>query len=179
MLDELIRLDSGFNEASFKSYIANVFVKLFTAIMLDELDSVRHFLSEEVYNKYRNIIDNLNSKNERQMYDEINVRDSQIIDVYIDDDSFNVKVRLNARYMDYKINKDNAEFISGNNSRRIEVVYELVFRKKRTFLQQGVVRKCPGCGASISVNTNGKCSYCGSIYNLDSYDYILTSITNL
>lgn len=179
MLDELIRLDSGFNEASFKSYIANVFVKLFTAIMLDELDSVRHFLSEEVYNKYRNIIDNLNSKNERQMYDEINVRDSQIIDVYIDDDSFNVKVRLNARYMDYKINKDNGEFISGNNSRRIEVVYELVFRKKRTFLQQGVVRKCPGCGASISVNTNGKCSYCGSIYNLDSYDYILTSITNL
>ena len=37
-------------------------------------------------------------------------------------------------------------------------------------------RKCPGCGANISVNTSGKCEYCGSIFNIENYDWVLTSI---
>ena len=56
--------------------------------------------------------------------------------------------------------------------------YKLVVTKKRQFLQQGVVRKCPGCGASLSVNTKGVCEYCGTTYNMEDYNYILTSITN-
>jgi hypothetical protein len=78
--------------------------------------------------------------------------------------------------MDYVLKKDSGNFVSGNNNFRIEKSYILVFRKKRAFLEQGAVRKCPGCGASISVNTSGKCDYCGSTYNLEDYDYILSSI---
>lgn len=178
MINELIKYDSNFNEGSFKSYIANVFVKLFTAVMLDELDTVKHFLSDDVYSQYKSKIDDLNSRGVRQMYDELNVKDSNIIDVAITGDEFVVTVILTSRYMDYIVDKNNGDFISGNNQSRIEKNYKLVFTKKRTFLQQGVVRKCPGCGASISVNTSGKCEYCGTIYNLDKYDYILTSIVN-
>lgn len=177
MLNELIKNDTNFNEGSFKSYVANVFVKLFTSVMLDELDNVKHFLSEDVYNQYKSKIDDLNNKGLRQIYDELNVKDSSIIKVSITDTDFIVTVIVTSRYMDYIVDKNSGNFISGNNQSRIEKNYTLIFTKKRNFLQQGVVRKCPGCGASISVNTSGKCEYCGTIYNLEKYDYILTSIT--
>ena len=32
------------------------------------------------------------------------------------------------------------------------------------------------CGASIDVNANGKCPYCGTIYNLEDKDWVLTFI---
>lgn len=178
MLDELIKYDTNFNEGSFKSYVANVFVKLFTSVMLDELDNVKHFLSEDVYNQYKSKIDDLNNKGLRQIYDELNVKDSSIIKVSITDTDFIITVLITSRYMDYIVDKNSGNFISGNNQSRIEKNYTLIFTKKRNFLQQGVVRKCPGCGASISVNTSGKCEYCGTIYNLEKYDYILTSITS-
>lgn len=178
MLDELIKCDVGFNEASFKSYIGNVFVKLFTSVMLDEVDDVRHFLGDDVYIKYKKISDDYKSKNVIQMYDELNVKSSDIIDVKITDSEYQITVLLVARYMDYLLDRDSGSLVSGNNTSRIEVSYKLVFTKKRQFLQQGVVRKCPGCGASISVNTKGVCEYCGTIYNMSDYNYILTFITD-
>ena len=36
--------------------------------------------------------------------------------------------------------------------------------------------KCPGCGAAINVNANGKCAYCGTIYNLVDKDWVLSSL---
>ena len=89
MINELVKYDTNFNEASFKSYIDNIFVKLFTAIMLDDLENVKHFLSEDVYNEYKEKLDNLNSKNVRQMYDELNVKSSNITNVEITDDYLN------------------------------------------------------------------------------------------
>ena len=169
MLDELVKLDVGFNEASFKSYIDNVFVKLFTAVMLNEVPNVRHFLSD-ADNSARGVI---------QMYDELNVKSSNITGVSITDDEFRIEVLLVSRYMDYLLDSDSGDVISGNNTSRIEVRYKLIFTKKRQFLQQGVVRKCPGCGASISVNTKGVCEYCGALYNMSDYNYILSSITRI
>ena len=79
MLDELVKLDVGFNEASFKSYIDNVFVKLFTAVMLNEVPNVRHFLSDEVYSEYEKISADNEARGVIQMYDELNVKSSNII----------------------------------------------------------------------------------------------------
>lgn len=179
MIQELIKYDKNFNEASFKSYIDNIFVKLFTAVMLDELDTIKHFLSDNVYQEYQSKINDLKAKKVTQIYDELNVKTSNIESIEISDAEFKVSVNLTARYLDYLINSESGDFISGNNQTREEKKYRLVFIKKRTFSQQGIVRKCPGCGASLSINTSGKCQYCDTIYNLDKYDYILESIINI
>ena len=38
----------------------------------------------------------------------------------------------------------------------------------------GVARKCPGCGASLDLNKTGVCEYCGTIFNLEKYDWVIT-----
>ena len=105
MLDELIKYDSNFDEAGFKSYIDNIFVKLFTAVMTDSLDDVKHFLSSEVRETYQKKIDDLNHQNLIQMYDELNVKTSSISNVEITDNSFIITVSLTARYLDYLLRK--------------------------------------------------------------------------
>ncbi len=176
IIEKIVGQDSAFSEATFKSYVNNMFVKIFTAVMLDELESVKHFMSEDVYLQFRGQLDQLNQKNLRQMYDELNVKSTEIVDFQMKEGEYVVFVKLTSRYMDYLIKKDTGDFVQGNNQSRVQVEYFLTLTKKSTFLTQKAVRKCPGCGASISVNTNGICEYCGAVYNLVDYDYILTSI---
>lgn len=176
IINEIIKNDKTFNEAAFKSYIDNMFVKIYSAVMYDELDTIRHFISDAVYTNLKSKLDELNQKNLRQMYDELNVKSTEIIDFQLTEEEFIIKVKLISRYLDYFLNKETGDFVSGNNQTRVEKTNILTLTKKRTFLMQKAVRKCPGCGASISVNTKGICEYCGTTYNLEDYDYILTKI---
>lgn len=165
-----------FNEAMFKTKVDNIFVKLFTSIMKGDLSDVDHFISDEVKNKYMTYINELKSRNERQMYDELNVKDTKILSRKELDDKEVIEVEIISRYMDYIIDIDSGETIKGDDTRRIEKKNVLIFEKRKDTKDIKLVRKCPGCGASISVNTSGRCEYCGTIYNLEDYDYILTDI---
>ena len=165
-----------FNEAMFKTKVDNIFVKLYTCIMKGDLTDVRHFISEELSNNYINKINELISHNKRQMYDEINVKNTMIINRKILEDKEIIDVEIVSRYMDYIIDINTGDLISGDDTRRIERRNILRFEKKLNTKDFGIVRKCPGCGASINVNNTGKCEYCDTIFNLDDYDYILVSI---
>lgn len=165
-----------FNEAMFKTKVDNIFVKLYTCIMKGNLTDVRHFISEELYNNYINKINELISHNKRQMYDEINIKNTMIINRKILEDKEIIDVEIVSRYMDYIIDINTGDLISGDDTRRIERRNILRFEKKLNTKDFGIVRKCPGCGASINVNNTGKCEYCDTIFNLDDYDYILVSI---
>lgn len=173
VLKKIVAVDTLFNEAVFKSYVDNVFVKIYTAVMLNELENVRHFMSDDLFQMFLDRVEILNQKNLRQMYDELNVKSTDIIGFESNEHEFLITVKLVSRYLDYYLNKDSGEYVSGDLDTRVEKSYLLKFSKKRNFLPHGVVRKCPGCGASISVNTKGVCDYCGTVYHLVDHEYIL------
>ncbi len=175
-VEEFRQIDSTFNESMFLTKVGNVFVKLFTAIMMDKLEDVDHFVGDSVMEYAERIASSARNAGHRQMYDELNVKDSQISEITEEDSVYKIKVYLQSRYMDYIISLDDGAFVSGNDQSRIQVNYYLTFTKKKDANKQGIVRKCPGCGAAISVNTTGKCEYCGSIYNQEDYDWVLTEL---
>lgn len=165
-----------FNEAMFKTKVDNIFVKLYTSVMKGDLSTVSHFIGDSLEKTLQEKINNLKEQNQRQIYDELNVKDTQIINRIIKEDKELVEVKLISRYMDYIIDIDTGELVSGDDSRRIEKVNILTFEKKINTKEIGIVRKCLGCGASISVNTSGKCAYCDRIYDQEKYDYVLISM---
>ena len=165
-----------FNDAMFKTKVDNIFIKLYTSIMKMDLSDVDHFIGDSLYNELQSRIDNLKSSNKRQMYDELNVKNTSIISRNIIDDKEVVEVEVISRYMDYIIDIDSGDIISGDDTRRVEKRNILVFEKKINTKNIDIVRRCPGCGASISVNTSGKCEYCDTIFNQEDYDYVLVSI---
>ena len=166
----------NFNEAMFKTKVDNIFVKTYTCVMKQDLSDVSHFISSSLEEELQNKINILKKENKRQMYDELNVKDTRILSKRLLEDKEVIEVELISRYMDYIIDMNTGELVSGNDTRRIEKRNILIFEKKLNTKEIGIVRKCPGCGASISVNTSGKCEYCDSIYNQEDYDYILMSI---
>lgn len=176
MIEEIIKVDPSFNEGMFITKVNNIFIMLHSAIMTDNLDRVRHYISEELEEKYDLLLKDLRDRNRRQMYDELNVKTTTIKSVEIVEDNIIVKIDIVSRYMDYLIDRDSGKFISGINDHRIEKMNHLVFTKKigKSFL--GINKRCPGCGATIDVNNSGKCSYCGTIFNTENYDWILSSM---
>lgn len=174
--EEFKKIDNSFNEGMFLTKVNNVFIKLFTAIMTGKLIEIKHFVSDDVYNYALKILNNAKEKDCRQMYDELNVKDSNIRDIEVAEDKYIIKVYLQSRYMDYIINLSNGNLVSGDDSSRIQVNYNLTFSKKMGAKNQGLSRQCPHCGAPIDVNSSGKCAYCDLTYNLEDYDWILDKL---
>ena len=86
-MDEILKYEPEFTEAKFKTYADNIFIQLHLALVTKELENIKHFVSDEVYNKYQSKLDELNKKHLIQMYDEINVAQTDILSYKYD--SFN------------------------------------------------------------------------------------------
>lgn len=178
VLDNLVREDSTFSEAKFKAKVDNVYIKLYTGVMKQDLENIRHFLSEDVYEKYSKIIKQLQAANQIQVYDELNVSDTNITNIEEFDDRFEITVRLLTKYLDYKITKDTKKYICGDRDVRKEKYVTLRFSKIKNAKALGNARRCTGCGANIDLNKNGVCEYCGSVYVLKDYDWVLDEIND-
>ena len=178
VLENLISEDSEFSESKFKAKVDNIFIQLYTAVMRQDLQKVKHFLSDEVYEKYNKKIQNAQNNNQIQIYDELNVSDTDIINITETEDKFIIQVSLLTKDLDYIITKDTRKYVSGNRDVRTEKRVNLNFSKIKNAKQQESVRKCPGCGANMDINKSGVCEYCGTVYTLKEYDWILDSIND-
>ena len=164
------------SDEELKSKFSNVFIQLLYSIMTNDLSRIKHFLTDDMINKYQSVIDtNVNNK-ETVLFDELNVKNVSITSKEKKDGYEYVYVDLISRYMHYYLD-ENGNFKRGNNKRRDEIDHKLIFRKRLDATSNTVV-KCPGCGADIDSNFSGKCEYCGMTYSAEPYDYQLVSITN-
>lgn len=111
VLQNLIQEDKNFSEAKFKAKVDNIFIQLYVAVMKQDLHKVKHFLSDEVYEKYNEKIIELQNKNQLQIYDELNVSDTNIVGISEYDDRFEIEVSLITKYLDYLIDKSSKKFI--------------------------------------------------------------------
>lgn len=166
------------SDLELKSKFSNIFIMLLMSIQTGDIDNVKHFLCDDLYNKYKKVCDEHKKKNEMQFYDEANVKTITLSNKYKEDNFDVIEVDLTSRYMDYIIDLNTGNKKSGIDDHRVEINHKLVF-KKRFDAVRGEVVKCAGCGANLDVNFTGKCEYCGTVHSAESYDYVLYSITNL
>ena len=175
-MDELLKEDQTFNPSTFISKVNNMFVMLCTSMMTNNLNRVSHFISKELFDKKQQELDNYNKNNIIKMYDELNVKNTLISDVQIQEDKYIVKVIIAAKYLDYEMDKTTKKIVSGNSNNRIEKDYTLILTKRRDAKQLKEVRTCPTCGSVMDINNNGICKYCGNSFNQADYDWVIDNI---
>lgn len=178
-IKEFSLYDKDFNESMFLSFVNNVFVKVFTSIMMDKLDTVKHYMNESVYAYCSHILNEAKDIGARHMYDEMNVWDSKIESLDITDDYFVIKVFLRARYMEYMLDMESGNTICGNDQSRVVVPYLLTFKKRRDSYKRSIMPKCTYCGASIDIHNNGICPYCRGVYDTEKHDYVLSELKKM
>ena len=69
-----MNMNEKFNETDFLGKVSNTYIMVLTAIMTDNIKRVEHKISPNVKEQLLKITEELNSKNLRQMYDELNVK---------------------------------------------------------------------------------------------------------
>lgn len=175
MYKELLKYDPNFSEAMFITNIDNMFVQILSAIMHKRLEDIKHFVNSDVYNRLSSQVEYLENNQYIQFYDELNVKSTEILDVVETLDTFQIKVKLVSRYMDYIMDNSLSKIIQGHNKFRVENNNYLIFEKKKKFRDLEAARKCPGCGVTMDINRSGKCEYCGAIFNLEDRNWILIS----
>ena len=175
-LNEFDSFDNNYNESMFITRVNNIFTKLFTGIMFQNLDDIRHNISDNVYKFATNIISENKDKNLRRMYDELNIKNTDIVSRTVSDNYFEVEVIITTRYLKYFIKLDSGDYVSGDKDNRVMEKYRLIFKKRKNTKVQKSVRYCTNCGASIDINDSGKCRYCNTYYDSAKYDYILDKI---
>lgn len=171
-------MDQTYNEEMFKSKVNNMMIQILNAEMMQDLNPVRHFMNDDLEKKYEEKINQRKNINQRQMYDELNVSNIVITSKRENDEKYIVEAKMEVKYMDYILTLD-GDFVKGNQQSRSIHHYHVIFEKVKDYQNFNIVRKCKNCGHSMNIHLNGTCSYCGSVYNLEDYDYIMTDIIEL
>lgn len=176
VLENLVEQDPEFAEAKFRSKVENEFVQIKLAIVTGKTERVKHYVSDEIYEKIVAKVEEDKANNRIQLYDELNVFNVSILEIKEFDDCFTIDVNLTSRALEYYINRETRQYMSGNNQSRVEKPNHIVFRKKKDAKRFNGVQKCPSCGASMDINENGKCKFCGMIIPLENYDWTIISM---
>lgn len=168
--------DLEMDNTKFSSKVDNIYVLLMSGVMFDELENVKHKVSSDVYKKYEAIVLNNKAKNFTQTYDELNVKSTNIINIEKTEDKIIVTVELISGYVDYVTNNVNDMIVSGNDTIKKFHRNILTLEKRLDAYSLKSSMHCPSCGNPINYNADGTCDYCGTVFNTEKYDYILTDI---
>lgn len=173
-LQNLLKQDPDFSESKFKSKVENEFVKIMLSMVTGKTDRIKHFVGDELYNSIEQKVQNDIANNRIQMYDELNVAGVDILKIEETENCFRIHVRVFSKALDYYLDRNTRKYLSGNNSSRTDRYTAMTFEKKKNTRALGVARQCPFCGANVDVNNNGVCVFCGGIFPLENYDWIIT-----
>lgn len=171
--EELVEKDSTFSESQFLREADNVFIMVLSSVMIDNIERVKYMIGEELYQKYAEELEKLNSENQRQMYDEMNIKLTHIEDVNEDEENFILKVLLISSYKEYIVNKDTLKYISGNKDTKITKYNRLTFMKNKN-CNSSDKKICKICGKENPINAE-KCDSCEKEFEVN-IGWILTNI---
>lgn len=170
--------DKNYSEGIFLTKIDHIFIMLLNSIMDNNMESVKNYLSDEVYERYKSMTDKYIKDGYTRIFDEMNVKSTEILDINKDNEYINVNVKLISRYMDYYLDSD-GNYVSGNNTRRIEKTHYITFTKKINSKTLKSLVRCPSCGHNVDINKSLICEYCDNIFNINEYDYVISSYLDL
>ena len=136
MIEEIKKYDTNFDESIFLSKADHIFIMLLDAIRDRDLSNVKHYLSNDIYERYNSLVNMYISDKKIRLFDEMNVKSTEIKNVSITEDSINIEVLLTSRYMDYFVNEE-GNYLYGTNDHRVEKENHLVFTKKKVAKELG------------------------------------------
>ena len=122
-------MNSDFNSSIFISKVNNMMKLIYNYISLNKLDEVIQFMSDDLYNRFKENIDNNTNNNCRVIYDEVNVN-SEIKNITNMNDYIMIDVRCNIKFLKYYVSLEDGSYISGDKDNRINKVLNVTLKRK-------------------------------------------------
>ena len=181
-LDVLHQNDPDFDLDKFKGYVKKVFMAVQQGWTDRDQTVCRPFMNEDVYQSHDMQIGDMKETKVINVLKNIVVGSVDIARVDLDKDYDKITVKIRASMKDYKVSEDKPDkTIDGTSTAQQPPFTEYwVFIRKantKTKIKNGLFdRKCPNCGAPISVSVAGKCKYCDALVVNGDFDWVLNEI---
>ena len=169
--EEIRKYISDFNKELFLNNAYDIFVNIQNAWTNFDYDSLRKYLSDELFNTYKSQLRVLNAKKQKNMMHDFVRYNMDITSINNIDNKTALTVELIVSFYDYVVDKDN-NVVRGTSSRKITNHYELTFICSKNTNKKA--NKCPNCNAPLENIASNVCPYCNSNIVSEHYDWILS-----
>ncbi len=115
-----------FDQNKFNQEVFEVYKDIQIAWMNFDYKTLKELVSEEIYNKYKKQLEELKSKNQKNIMDNIEFKSNKITDVIINDNI--IECEMNVTCIDYIIDNED-KLIKGKKDKICNYTYRLVFTK--------------------------------------------------
>ena len=132
-----------------------------------EYKKLRKLLSDELYNNYVTLLEQLKEKQQQNIMSDIELVDIAIQDIKEFDDLVQYDIQLIVNQVDYVINTKNNKVVRGNEDIN-EVQYKLTYT-----MSKNQKNTCPNCGTKLDSVASQICPSCGSTIVSDKHDIIM------
>lgn len=184
LTDDLAALqakDPNFNQQMFLDRAQAAFFILQKAWMDRNLEPARVYMSDGIYRRWKTQVDAMIAAHKRNIMDDLVIGGAQVVKVQTDPNFDSITVRIDASAADYEVDDTTSNKVI-YGSRRSQP-----FTEYWTFIRSGAARtkagegaevtQCPNCGAPLSINESGVCSYCKATVTSGQFGWVLDNIT--
>ena len=173
--------DPGFNQQMFLDRAQAAFFALQKSWMDRNLEPARVYMSDGIYHRWKTQIDAMVAAHKRNVLDNLVIGGISIVKVQTDPNFDTITARIDASAADYEVDDTTAnKVIYGSRQNEPFTEYWTFIRSgsARTKAGEGAeVTQCPNCGAPLSINESGVCSYCKATVTSGQFGWVLDNIT--
>lgn len=147
-----------------------------------DISDIENSFEGPIQSQVQNVIDDLKSRDERAVYNNVKVHKASISNYKNDNKEATATFEISLEYFQYT--QRNGKVISGSRDKKTQAVYkvELLYSQD---IEKGLstvyANNCPNCGAPAScMGSDKSCAYCGShlveissrVWQVAGYKYI-------
>jgi hypothetical protein len=173
--------DSNFDQQMFLDRAQASFFALQKAWMDRNLEPARIYMSDGLYHRWKVQIDAMIAAKKKNVLENLVIGGTQIVKVQSDPNFDSITVRIDASAADYEVmESDPNKVIFGSRQEQPFTEYWTLIRSgaSRTRAGEGAeITQCPNCGAPLSINESGVCSYCKATVTSGQFGWVLDNIT--
>lgn len=173
--------DPNFNQQVFLDRVQAAFFALQQAWMDRNLEPARVYMSDGIYQRWKNQIDQMVAEHKRNILENLVIGGTEIAKVDSDASFDSITVRIDASAADYEVDdRDPSKVVFGSRQSQPFTEYWSFIRSAaaRTRAGEGAqITQCPNCGAPLSINESGVCNYCKAIVTSGQFGWVLDNIT--
>ena len=173
--------DPLFNKAEFLTWAGDMFVKLQYAWADRNLETVRYFVTPELYEQTNNQVQRYITNKQINKLERVSVNISRLYSFDHQGDRDILRIVLESKMIDYIVDETTGKTIRGDQNTNVVNPYILTFvRKTGVKTPEGgikpVTMNCPNCGGATTILSSGKCPYCGSIITTRDNNWTLSEM---
>ena len=179
--DRMLSLDPQFSAEQFLQRSKDAFFRIQKAWSQQDMDTVRHFISEGVYERFSLQLREQRDSRYRNCVDNIHIHHTEIANMYFENQFDVITVLIHAQADDYDLDLQTDKRIKGTTTKEAFIEFWTYVRSSSVKTRQnvkGLVEgHCPNCGAMIILNASAQCQFCKSLVSNGQYDWVLAEIT--